>query len=184
MDITLASMPGGDTIKKEDFSPQLQGQPPPFGGYKDLQYLNPGSTYLPPASTMYFGNSGRTQSLIDFLPAESAANYLVEQYKRAVHPICKIVHWGTFQRRYENFWNELRAGIEPVGSLQALIFSAMFCGVVSMSEEEVLSHFAATKKELVDNFQQGAETALGRAQFLRTTKLETMQAFVMYMVSC
>ena len=121
--------------------------------------------------------------MIDFLPAESAANYLIEQYKAAVHPICKIVHWGSFQKRYDNFWSELRSGIEPVGSLQALVFAALFCGVVSMSDEDVLKHFAATKKELVDNFQQGAETALGRAQFLRTTKLETMQAFVMYLVS-
>ena len=74
-------------------------------------------------------------------------------------------------------------GIEPVGSLQALVFAAMFSGVVSMPEEIIMHDFGVGKKDLVDNFQQGAETALVRANLLRTTKIETMQAFVMYMVS-
>ena len=74
-------------------------------------------------------------------------------------------------------------GIEPVGSLQAIVFAAMFSGVVSMPEAIIMSEFAVAKKDLVDNFQQGTETALVRANLLRTTKIETMQAFVMYLVS-
>ena len=74
-------------------------------------------------------------------------------------------------------------GIEPVGSLQAIVFAAMFSGVVSMPEDILMSEFAVAKKDLVENFQQGTETALVRANLLRTTKIETMQAFVMYMVS-
>lgn len=73
-------------------------------------------------------------------------------------------------------------GIEPVSSLQAVIFAAMFSGVVSMSEETVLRDFGVPKKNLVSNFQIGTETALARANLLRTTKVETLQAFVMYMV--
>ena len=74
-------------------------------------------------------------------------------------------------------------GVEPIGSLQALVFAAMFSGVVSMPEELILRDFAVPKKDLVENFQQGTETALSRAKLLSTTKVETMQAFVMYMVS-
>lgn len=73
-------------------------------------------------------------------------------------------------------------GIEPASSLQAVIFAAMFSGVVSMPEDMVLMEFGVAKKELVDNFQMGTETALGRANILRTTRIETLQAFVMYMV--
>ena len=73
-------------------------------------------------------------------------------------------------------------GIEPMGSLQAIVFAAMFSAAVSMPEERVINDFAVSKKELMDNFQQGTETALGRANLLRTTRLETMQALVMYMV--
>ena len=73
-------------------------------------------------------------------------------------------------------------GIEPPNSLQAIVFAAMFSGVVSMPEETILMEFGVSKKNLVENFQMGTETALGRANFIRTTKLETLQAFVMYMV--
>lgn len=34
-----------------------------------------------------------------------------------------------------------------------------------------------------DLLRLGTETALGRANFLRTTKIETLQSFVMYLVS-
>ena len=79
MDITLAGIPGASTVQKETLSSKSSA--PAFGGNgENLGYLNPGPTYLPPASSMYFGSSGRGQSLIDFLPAESAANYLIEQY--------------------------------------------------------------------------------------------------------
>ena len=74
-------------------------------------------------------------------------------------------------------------GLEPTGSLQAVVFAALFSGVVSMPEETILMEFGANKKDLVDNFQMGTETALGRANVIRTTKIETLQALVMYMVS-
>ena len=73
-------------------------------------------------------------------------------------------------------------GMEPAGSLQAVVFAAMFSGVVSMTEEVIWRDFAVPKKDLLENFQQGTETALSRANLLRTTKIETMQAFVMYLV--
>ena len=73
-------------------------------------------------------------------------------------------------------------GVEPANSLQAVIFAAMFSGVVSMAEDAILLEFGVSKKDLVDNFQMGTETALGRANIIRTTKIETLQAFIMYMV--
>lgn len=73
-------------------------------------------------------------------------------------------------------------GVEPTGSLQAVVFAALFSGVVSMSDDAVPMAFGTSKKDLVDNFQLGTETALGRANVIRTTKVETLQALVMYMV--
>lgn len=73
-------------------------------------------------------------------------------------------------------------GIEPVGSLQAIVFAALFSGAVSMSDEQIYGSFTVEKREVVEHFQQGTEIALSRAHLLRTTKVETMQAFVMYLV--
>lgn len=99
-----------------------------------------------------------------------------------MHPIARLVHKPSFQRRYETFWTDVQSGVEPTTSLQAVVFAAMFSGVVSMSENGISMEFGVSKKDLVDSFQMGTETALGRANIIRTTKIETLQAFVMYMV--
>lgn len=63
------------------------------------------------------------------------------------------------------------------------MFAAMFSAAVSLSESQVLQQYAMTKQSLVEMFQTNTEVSLSRANFLRTTKLDTMQAFVMYLVS-
>jgi len=52
-----------------------------------------------------------------------------------------------------------------------------------MDEAAVVRNFGVSKSSLTDNFKLGTETALGRANFLKTTKIETLQAFVMYLVN-
>ncbi|MCJ1386821.1 hypothetical protein MMC17_009949 [Xylographa soralifera] len=146
-------------------------------------FVAPGPTYIAPTSSFFFATGSHGNSLIDFLPSKYAADRLIQQYWYAVHPIARTVHRPSFQRRYDIFWNEVALGIEPVGSLQALVFAAMFAGVVSMPEGTILDDFGVAKKDLQENFQQGTETALIRANLLRTTKTETMQAFVIYMIS-
>lgn len=74
-------------------------------------------------------------------------------------------------------------GIEPPNSIQSVVFAAMFSGAVSMDESTVIRDFGVSRENLVSNFKLGTETALARANFLRTTKLETLQGFVMYLVS-
>ena len=144
--------------------------------------MAPGPSYIAPTTSFFF-NTGSNRSLIDFLPSKKAADRLLQQYWYTVHSIAMAVHRPSFEKRYETFWNEVQMGLEPVGSLQAVVFAALFSGAVSMSEDVILREFGASKRSLEDNFQQGTETALARANILRTTKVETLQAFVMYMVS-
>ena len=156
--------------------------PPPPSISRPQNFMAPGPTYIPPMGNFFFASHGYGTSLIDYLPAQSAADRLLQHYWYAVHPICRAVHRPSFQRRYEQFWAEVRIGIEPIGSLQAVVFAAMFSAVVSMPDDLIWRDFAVPKKDLVENFQQGTETALSRANVLRTTKVETIQAFIMYMV--
>jgi hypothetical protein len=146
-------------------------------------YLKPGPAYIAPASGFFLSNASHHAGLSDFLPSRLAADRLIKQYFSAVHPIAKLVHRPSFEREYESFWEVVSMGMEPPGSAQAIVFAAMFSGVVSMDESAVLRDFGVSKASLIENFQLGTETALGRANFLRTTKVETLQGFVMYMVS-
>ncbi len=150
----------------------------------DHTFLSPGPTYIAPSSSFFFSSGSASASLIDFLPSRTVADRLLDQYWDSVHPMCRLVHKPSFERRCSIFWDDVQMGIEPANSLQAVVFAAMFSGVVSMSEEAILLEFGVSKKDLVDNFQLGTETALGRANIIRTTKIETLQAFIMYMVRC
>lgn len=151
--------------------------PPSFN-----KLLAPGPNYIAPSSSFFFSTGQNSVSLIDFLPSRPIADRLLSQYWLAVHPMCRIVHRPSFQRRYSAFWAEIEMNVEPTGSLQAVVFAALFSGIVSLSEDAVLMAFGTSKRNLVDNFQMGTETALGRANVIRTTKIETLQALVMYMV--
>ncbi|PGH05180.1 hypothetical protein GX51_03079 [Blastomyces parvus] len=148
----------------------------------DESFFAPGPAYIAPNSDLFFGGGDRRYSLADFLPSRAAANRLLQQYWEAVDPIAKIVHRPTFERQYENFWLDVSRGFEPTNSQQAIIFAAMFAAAISMAENTILSTFGVTRKKLIENFQLATEMALGKANFLRTTKTQTLQGLVMYMI--
>ena len=51
-----------------------------------------------------------------------------------------------------------------------------------MPEKSVMNSYAIPRITLIERLQTAVETSLSRANFLRTAKLETMQALVMYLV--
>lgn len=170
-----------DTAEKAIPSPDNMNTTP--SGVQTYQYLMPSPAYIAPASGFIFGHSDKGSSLIDYLPTRLAADRLVKQYFTVVHPVAHLLHYPSFEKEYENFWEDISLGIEPPTSMQAIVFAAMFSGVVSMSEMIILRDFGVPKDRLIDNFKSGTETALSKSHFLRTTKVETLQAFVMYLVS-
>jgi hypothetical protein len=147
-----------------------------------VSFLDPGPTFIAPRSDMIFGLSNHDHTLLDFLPTKAAADKLIKHYWDAVHPVARIVHRPSFEKRYKQFWEDVAQGIEPKPSIQAIVFAALFTAVVSMPEHAVFNSFGVSKQVLLQSFQLGTETALGKAHFLRTTKIETLQAFVMYLV--
>lgn len=145
-------------------------------------FLRPGESYIPPSSGFFFGQSAEVQSLESSLPTREAADRLLQQYFHAVHPVARCVHRPTFENDYQGFWEEIYSNYEPRPSTQAIMFAAWFSAAVSMDEQVVYRLFGVTKASLIDRLKAATETALGKANFLRTTRVETMQAFVMYMV--
>jgi hypothetical protein len=119
---------------------------------------------------------------MQYLPAKEVADSLLEQYWDAVHYMARVLHRPTFERQWTQFWNSVHMGVEPPASLQALVMAVLLSSVISMTEERITYEFRAEKGQLLDTFRQGTESALYRANFLRTTKVQTLQAFVMYLV--
>lgn len=143
----------------------------------------PSNEYVAPSSSFFFTPGAEKTTLMNYLPAKVLVDKLIAHYWQAVHVIARTVHRPSFERHYDNFWKSVASGIEPRNSFQAVVFAALLSSVVSMSNGKVLSEFGVDKQGLVDNFREATEAALSRANLLRTTKLETLQAFVMYLVS-
>ncbi|KAF2033375.1 hypothetical protein EK21DRAFT_59107 [Setomelanomma holmii] len=159
-----------------------RANPNPVSGQDPQDWLAPSRDYVAPSSSFFFAPGVEKTSLMTFLPSRNLVDRLVAYYWEAVHLIARVVHRPSFERHYERFWTDINAGFEPRASFQAVVFAALLSSIVSMEEHKVLSSFGVDKQSLVDNFRQGTEAALARANFLRTTKLETLQAFVMYLI--
>jgi hypothetical protein len=162
-----------------DASPEANVARPPV----NPDSLAPGKDYIAPASSFFFAAEPQRSSLMQYLPAKNVADRLLEQYWEAVHYMARVLHRPTFERRWVQFWENIHVGVDPPASLQALVMATLLSAVVSMSEEAITYEFRVEKAQLLDTFREGTETALYRANFLRTTKLQTLQAFVMYLVS-
>ncbi|KAF2786581.1 hypothetical protein K505DRAFT_368111 [Melanomma pulvis-pyrius CBS 109.77] len=156
--------------------------PNPFSEQTQTSWMAPGPEYVAPTSSFFFAPGVEKTSLMTYLPAKPLVDKLIAHYWGAVHVIARMVHRPSFERQYESFWISISNGVEPRVSFQAVVFAALLSSIVSMSESRVLTEFGVDKQNLIDNFKQGTESALARANFLRTTKLETLQAFVMYLI--
>ncbi|OTA52129.1 hypothetical protein K449DRAFT_246375 [Hypoxylon sp. EC38] len=146
-------------------------------------FLRPGDQYMVPSGGFFFGQIGEQPSIVQFLPYRAAADRLMKQYFIAAHPIAPCSHRPSLEATYSSFWEEINAGFEPRPSTQAIIFAAMFSGAISIDENTVFQELAGYPRlNWVASLKMGTETALSKANFLRTTKVETMQAFIMYML--
>jgi len=160
-----------------------RANPNPVSEQDPQDWLGPSRDYVAPSSSFFFAPGGGKTSFLAHLPSKPLVDKLITHYWKAVHVIAKTVHRPSFERQYEKFWNNINAGVEPRTSYQAVVFAALLSSIVSMPEHQVLVELGVDKQSLVDNLRQGTEEALARANFLRATKLETLQAFVMYLVS-
>jgi hypothetical protein len=83
---------------------------------------------------------------------------------------------------YQSFWDDVRQNMEPRASIQAVVFAAWFSAAVSLDEIRAQHEYGYSKTQLILSMRIGTEAALAKARFLSTTSVDTLQAFVMYLV--
>ncbi|XXG94540.1 Uroporphyrinogen decarboxylase in heme biosynthesis [Hypoxylon texense] len=172
--ITGSQPPGSEHAQQGRQAPGTEQLP---------DFLKPGNEYMVPSSGFFFGQLGESPSILQYLPHRAAADRLIRQYYVSVHPIAPCAHRPTLEATYATFWEDINAGYEPRCSMQAIVFAAMFSGAICMDESSMLVELGGyPKANWVNSLKMGTESALSKANFLRTTKLETMQAFIMYML--
>lgn len=105
---------------------------------------------------------------------------LWQTYLENVNPLIKIVHTPTLQPQILEAIGDL-PGIGK--ELEALIFAIYCIALVSLRADEVEKSFGESKKKLLSRCRRGAQLALSKASFLRTSNLMVLQAFMLYLVS-
>ncbi|KAI0817502.1 hypothetical protein GGR55DRAFT_685132 [Xylaria sp. FL0064] len=167
---------GGHMLAFEDISDSMSDVSLP-------DFLKPSNQHIVPTSGFFFGQVGEPPNILQFLPYRHVADRLMARYFRAVHPIAPCSHRPSMEAAYATFWEEINAGFEPRPSSQAIVFATMFSGIVSMDEDVVFQELGCyPKANWVASLKMGTETALSKANVLRTTRVETMQAFIIYMI--
>ena len=141
---------------------------------------------MAPVSGFLFFASADT-SLNELRVSNDDADQLVVQYLRNVDPVARVVHKPSFRRVYNEFRRQ-RGFDNPssvddfANSKKAMVFAALFSGAVSMDEEALIDKLSCHKASLVFQLQLATEISLGRAHLSQTSRLQTIQAYVMYLV--
>lgn len=101
-------------------------------------------------------------------------------YLNNVNPLLKINHAPTLQNQIVKASADLSNVAEP---LEALMFAMYFLSVTSMPNEEVEAAFGVSKKALLARYHTASQQALINAQFMSSSELTTLQAFLLHLVS-
>ncbi|KAI5289907.1 hypothetical protein KEM54_002927 [Ascosphaera aggregata] len=144
-------------------------------------YFSPSSTFTAPRSDIIMGPQ-RPFSIRDYLPSQVICDMLFRHYMEAVHFAAKVVHRPTFEKQYRDFCGMVVRGTEIPASLQALTFASLFSAAITLSEEDFSLKFGVSQRKMIDNLQLGAELALAKAHVIRTGKMQTLQALVLYLI--
>ena len=144
-------------------------------------FLRPSPSYLAPNIILF--PTGTSDQLINHLPPFSLSARILQQYWQSVHPVARILHRPSFEARWQTFANDLSVRNRPAKSLQAIVLAVLFSGIAAMPPGTLDREFGEDQQLWMRKLQAGTEYALNQAQMIQTTKVETLQAFVAYLVS-
>ncbi|CAK7270626.1 hypothetical protein SEPCBS119000_004184 [Sporothrix epigloea] len=170
----LSGKNNGDYL--EDHSNSMSDGPP------IPDFLCPSHDYIAPSSGALFGHLTAIPMVQKLLPSSWICDFLKNTYFANVHPIAPCLHQPTFELQFQEFLALVNSGCQPRRSRQALVFAVLFSGVVAADEGVIASQLNVRKVDLVALVKYGVEASLGKANLLRTTSVEAMQAFVIYLV--
>lgn len=149
-------------------SPDTQYQ----GSYRSLKY-----SMSPP---MVLGNASASDGSSH--PSPSRMRILCDIYFRNVDPLMKILHRPTVERTFNMYM--VNPADHPLSrTTEALFFAMYFGAVTSVQPDSCLRQLGEDRRVLSVRYKQAVEHALARADYLNSTSLETLQAFMIYSVS-
>lgn len=100
-------------------------------------------------------------------------------YSRNVDPLMKILHRPTMGKHFQAYIESpLTHRFTP--EINAVMFAIYFCAAACLTPESCFKQLGESKEVLTRRYRVSVERALAEADYLSTTKLETLQALTLY----
>ncbi|CAK7236442.1 hypothetical protein SBRCBS47491_009638 [Sporothrix bragantina] len=126
-----------------------------------------------------FGFQSSTVDLRSLHPLPSQIPYIWQVYQENVDPVVKILHIPTISKLIR----EARTNLDNISpAAEALMFAIYYAAVNSLEDNEIQTNFMTEKTVLVNKYRFALEQALSKANFLISSDLVTLQAFVLLLV--
>jgi len=128
---------------------------------------------------LIFGECATTTNLSGLHPNPVTIFRLWQTFLDNVNPLVKLFHAPSVQQLILEAAENLVVASKPV---EALMFAIYTCAITSLSNEECENMVGESKSTLLARYQSTAQQSLIAAEFLRTSDLVVLQAFVLYLV--
>jgi Fungal Zn(2)-Cys(6) binuclear cluster domain len=133
-----------------------------------------------PLSILLGKQRGTDKDPIEAFPRPDHVWILWREFLRNVDPIVKMIHAPTIEKM-------MQLSCQNVHSLPrnklTLLFSIFLCAVASMTDEDVRSKLGQSKSSLYRKYACSTEKCFVRSGLLRTTDINILIAFMLYLVS-
>lgn len=126
-----------------------------------------------------FGFSSLKVDLQSLYPSPSQIFILWEVYKENVDPVMRLIHRPTTRNILLNAASSTDKITRPA---EALLFSIYYGAVTSLTQEQCRKLLDEDRVELLKKYRFATEQALARADFLNSSSLMCLQAFVSFLV--
>ncbi|WXC55789.1 hypothetical protein SNK03_001728 [Fusarium graminearum] len=100
-------------------------------------------------------------------------------YSRNVDPLMKILHRPTMSRHFQAYI-ESPTTYRFTPEINAVMFAIYFCAAACLTPETCFKQLGESKEVITKRYRVTVERALAEADYLSTTKLETLQALTLY----
>jgi hypothetical protein len=116
-------------------------------------------------------------------PSGSQLQSLHSLFITNVEPVVKTLHVPSLRRYFVEGSGEIDCSPGPKG-WDALKFAIYYTATTSLTADECLQYLGEEKAVFLPTLRSSTELALARADFVNTEDMSTLQALVLYLVSC
>ena len=137
-----------------------------------------------PHTTMLFGSTSLSANDLRLLhPSPNSMGALCNIYAENCDPVFKILHIPSLQQFVARAATDVY-NIPSRNYVEALLFAMYYAAITSLTPEQCSQKFQEGRETLLARYRMGTEVALSNADLLNTKEMGTLQALVIFLVSC